>query len=960
MASFAAYMSKLQELTEMNLSLLNLINDSLYSNAEHVTANINGTDYSIPSFIYIENKLNNLEGNWNRLVNAPMTGEAAFVFDGQTKQIHVNGFENAPMPITLHRDDNFYVENNDIFKDFISPLLYLKYNLQELPDHIKEVNVRKVAIMNSDLISRISDRQNITWAEMNSILMGYTDDVDYSVYDKIYKLPIKHSDYNGLFKVTDSRADNTSPTIIGYTVTLDTLNYTYDNGTLSKALAVDDYLITEGDECKYRVTSVDYNAKRIGLECVSGYKRIDNGDTLKFIRNQELFDDQKFIKVPLEEDKCIVLFMSAINSNINLQSAWSDGQIINVDNLRSVNDEPFREVYNSRIRNIGDILFDLTKFNTTSLSNVSDQNLKDLTEYKPVISTSDYSVVLLNEHLLDNTSVEQIRKLNVQKAEINNNLATIQENIDNINSQLATTDFSTQDPSVKADLEATLSKYNTQRDGYIKDLNNIINQITINSTSTSIPVSNSKYVIAGGIKYKDIENHFADTSRAKVIRFELLYRYKNINKDASSAAAINDVITVSDWNKYIVDYRQKEAKYVNGTIQYIFEDNNDDSTTGRWCTYQIPITRGETVDVRYRVQYDLGYPYVSVFSDWSDVINIEFPEDLIADSDINTIAAKNAEDSKLAVIKSELLNGGITYHINDKVIDQELTYYHRPESIASGFYTEDSRRVISLKEKLFDLSNQINELKNGVFGSNYKDIEVRVGYSKYLSIIKPNTIGAQINIPNYRSLEDIKENNIDMKQAVVTIYISNKNTSSPIHLYSMYPGDGTQSFNDINAKKSKWYLISSDFNGVHMKLENPADGKNVVDAQFMNQVIYFRTKSAFANDISYEYSEIISGNTGMAICPYIMDIKNLQPATAVPGDYITLNPGDVLAIPIYCKIKMTPQSGSISKKVSFDIWNSPFHDPLTYTFEIIANYQNREAIKAIDNIKNKPYKVMSI
>lgn len=958
MASFAAYMSKLQELTEMNLSLLNLINDSLYSNAEHVTANINGTDYSIPSFIYIENKLNNLEGNWNRLVNAPMTGEAAFVFDGQTKQIHVNGFENAPMPITLRRDDNFYVENNDIFKDFISPLLYLKYNLQELPDHIKEVNVRKVAIMNSDLISRVSDRQNITWAEMNSILMGYTDDVDYSVYDKIYKLPIKHSDYNGLFKVTDSRADNTSPTIIGYTVTLDTLNYTYDNGTLSKALAVDDYLITEGDECKYRVASVDYNAKRISLECVSGYKRINNGDTLKFIRNQELFDSQKFIKVPLEEDKCIVLFMSAINSNINLQSAWSDGQIINVDNLRSVNDEPFREVYNNRIRNIGDILFDLTKFNTTSLSNISDKNLKDLTEYKPKISTDDYSVVLLNEHLLDNTSVEQIRKLNIQKAEINNNLVTIQENIDNINSQLATTDFSTQDPSVKADLEATLSKYNTQRDGYIKDLNNIINQITINSTSSSIPVSNSKYVIAGGINYKDIESYFADTSRAKVIRFELLYRYKNINKDASAAAAINDIITVSDWNKYIVDYRQKEAKYVDGTIQYIFEENNDDSTTGRWCTYQIPITRGETVDMRYRVQYDLGYPYVSTFSDWSDVVNVEFPEDLIADSDINTITAKNIEDSKIAVIKSELLNEGITHHINDKVIDQELTYYHRPESISSGFYTEDSRRIISLKEKLFDLSNQINELKNGVFGSNYKDIEVRVGYSKYLSIINPNTTGSQINIPNYKSLEDVAGAN--MKQAVVTIYISNTNTSSPIHLYSMYPGDGTQSFNDINAKKSKWSLVSDQFNDVHMKLENPVNGKNVVDTQFMNQVIYFRTKSAFTTE-EYEYSETIDINsTDMAVCPYIMDIKNLQPATAVPGDYITLNPGDVLAIPIYCKIKMTPQSGSIYRKVSFDIWNSPFHDPLTYTFEIIANYQNREAIKAIDNIKNKPYKVMSI
>ena len=147
-----------------------------------------------------------------------------------------------------------------------------------------------------------------------------------------------------------------------------------------------------------------------------------------------------------------------------------------------------------------------------------------------------------------------------------------------------------------------------------------------------------------------------------------------------------------------------------------------------------------------------------------------------------------------------------------------------------------------------------------------------------------------------------------------------------------------------------------------MKLENPVNGNNSVNSQFMNQIIYFRTKSAFENSESYGYSEIINSNkpADMAICPYIMDIKNLQPATAVPGDYITLNPGDVLAVPIYCKIKMTSQSPAISKKVSFDIWNSPFHDPLTYTFEIIANYQNREAIKAIDNIKNKPYKVMSI
>ena len=38
---------------------------------------------------------------------------------------------------------------------------------------------------------------------------------------------------------------------------------------------------------------------------------------------------------------------------------------------------------------------------------------------------------------------------------------------------------------------------------------------------------------------------------------------------------------------------------------------------------------------------------------------------------------------------------------------QDITYYHKPENIASGFYT-DERRIIPLKDKLAELNNLVS------------------------------------------------------------------------------------------------------------------------------------------------------------------------------------------------------------------------------------------------------------
>lgn len=951
MTSFAKYMTKLQELTQKNLDILTLLNDSLYSKQLHNEAIIGGTKYSIPSYIYIENKLNDLEGNWRRLVNAPRTGQAAFVFDGNTQRIQVRGFENSPAPVNATRDDNFYVENNDIFKDFVSPLIYLKYNLTELPEDINSVSVRKIAIHNESIFNTIKKLSTVDWAGVNAVLAAGVEDVDYEMYDKVYNLPVKMNDVSGVFGKISSELVSSSESTVVYDIKLDNIHYTYSNGCLERDLAVDDFIITDTDRCILRITNINVATKTIRAEVFSGYENLTSVDYFKIWKNQD-FSSRRFIKVPLEEDRFIVIFIAPINSNLNVQAAWGIGQAIDTNELTDAEGNNFRDVYNGRIRNVGDVLYDLTKFTTTSLSNIGEDTLKEMTSYKPVIGS--YSVELLNDHLLDNSAVDFLRKLNVQKAQLTNDLQVIQDNIDKINNTLATTDFSSQDVVSRQDLEASLEEFNLKKSQNLSNLNNVINQITIASESSNLPTSKSKYVIKGDINTVAIEDHFKNSSRAQVIHIDLLYRYKNINKDTSKATTLSDAVTVSNWNKYIVENRQKVASFENGQIIYKFENENEDSTTGRWRTFQIPISQGESVDIFFRVQYDLGFPYVSTYSAWSDITNVEFPEDIVKDTDIENIINNNVNDARNISVKQELSAEGVIGHVGDKLLDQDQIYYHRPESIASGFYTEDSKRIISLKEKLFSINNDINSLKESAFGSNFKDLSVVATYNGINYLIAPNTVATSVVLPCKEELPAPDKNGIITTTVFFTL--ANTNAKYPLNIYSMFPGDNKVLIGDTTAIHTRFADKIGDYIGVNIKTKAQGMSSISTTGQRLNQAVYFRNRSIYDNNDIYSYSDEVSTYDDLNIIPIIPDLTAIQMNSAVPGDYIELNSGEAITIPVQVKIfKNSTQNTDISKKISFDVWDSPWQDPLTFTAEIIVPSEISGITNVIDSMKNSGY-----
>ena len=992
MSSFEQYLEKIQELTNQNLELLQLINDSLYTNANSVSATINNTIYTIPSFLFLESKINDLEGNWRRLINSPKSGEAAFVMDGAVNKIVLNGFDNAPAPISFDLPSEYGVESNNIFKDFISPLLYLKFDISEVEDYINKVNVRKVSILNKTLESLVSEvvdsEGKISWSDLYAKLVLYKKDVDYVLYDKVYDLPIRKPDSWGEFKIKSEPVSYTKNNKIYWSIQLEKNDYKYDDGTLTGTLSVGDQLVTSNSSnksnCKLKIVSIDGN--KYECEVISGYETITTDTTLIYVK--DVLPEEKYIKVPLEEDKYVVVFISPINS-MNVQSEWGKGVYIATENLKNGNngDTSFSEEY-TKVKNIGDALYDLVQFASAPLSNIGSDKLIELVSYTPLPITNDtedanngnkYDVILLNDHLLDNASIEEIRKLNNQKAEINKNLSSTQNLIDEITSTLSTTDMSSQNISVRTNLQSRLDALNVQKTTYTNSLINTINQITYKSGNALLPTSGSKYVIRGAIDTDKIESEVS-SANAKVIKIDILYRYKNVNKKTSNATSISDFITVGNWNKYISNIRQKVAKTSDSSYMLSYELEptvGSDNTAADWRVFNIPITQGETVDVKYRIQYDLGYPYVSVFSSWSETVNVVFPDELITNTDITSTINDNETDSRNAVIKSELINAGVTSHIEDKLIDQDLTYYHRPESIASGFYTEDTRRIISLKEKLYEISNEINSMKIYGFGNNYKNIDVVISDSSQSVLLSPNSDTNSISI-NFNEMSESSElfvdNSIDVKNKILNIVISNPSNEYPIYLYSMFPGAKAVSLKDSTTYQSKWKTDGYDIAHDIIKVANSItlSGKDESTSripQLRNQILYFRQKKLFTNatintlkivDDRDSYNKVfVTGKATSCVYPYISDISGIQPESETPGSYIMLAPGSAIQVPLVVLAKELGDKDNYKPfTVSFDLWNSPFQDPLNYTVTINIVKDNTSIKKITEAAENSQYSVV--
>ena len=996
MASITEHVIKLQELTQKNLDLLQALNDSFFTNQNHLSVKVGDNKYAMPSFIALENKINSLTANFENLVNAPETGEAFFDFNGNSRAIEVRSYTSTPNSLVLTPTSNFEIEQNDIFKDFLTPMPYVHIGVQDIPNDITQVMVKKIIPLNSDLknifttqLNEVVDGKNIykissqyKYSDLYKILAVYEQDKDYIEYDTKMDLPIRKNIGTGTYvieQIVDDRVDENLDNFITIKIKTDiqdssimsSLKYRLFDETLEKTLQVGDELVTYEGNAKMLITEIYHNTNTIVVKVLHGEflnlvpatsndpLRISSLSKIKFYSPVD-FNNDKYIKIPLEEDQYIYVAIAPLNPRMNIQSSWGTGLMFDTYGL--TNDKlDFKSYYDNNVKNVGDVLFEITSMMRSHLTKYTEEEFNRIIQYKPVINVNDLIVVRINNHLNNSPIINNIKHLYSQKKTLQSQLSEVQEEISNLNEVLTSISFD-DTTGRRSAYTAQISALNVRKNELSTSITKIIDEISVAVNDSEIPIENSKYHIRG--RFDISNNEWKD--HIKGIRVQ--YRYKNRNATQNQALTMDDTFTFSDWNEMIGFDRDYVPEYKNGGYVSVLEESNDNSNDGpSFNQIDIPITQGETVDIKLKIIYDFGTPFVKTASQWSDIVNIGFPEEFLKDIQVLDIITENNNDIETNRFNTIIKNEGIPDHINDKIVDQDMTYFHKPENISSGFYTAE-RRIIPLKDKLEDLNNILIQLQDEILGTNSDDLKISIkqGSLQYsLETFIDNKIYTESYATISSSASQYNGNYTydEGTKLITTVFnLSLLNDSGHIiKLYSMFPGSRNvklQSIQNYKFNIKEYCIHGKDGAGIPYECPKYGTENETSSLQGGTQFLYFRVKDVNTGedfyaiedkatvdgmlsfkDYKYEPTKPLE-NTSMWVYPKLTKKYGLCLDTDTIGSYIVIKPKEEFIIPIVVEFYIDGTNKEIYKTMSFDILPSLYKDPITYKFSIHAKYQN--------------------
>ena len=884
--SIKEYYIKLEKMMSNVVNMMTALNTALSSSSSEIEISLVNTDNSddatssvrIPSFLYLENKLEKLDNVISNLFKIPKSGEAWFESSSNMYKLSLLKSNNAPVqPIVSNLDQiGFNIKDNNIFKDLVNPKTYIRLNLGNISDNINQILVKKI------IINRASDADYLkefnSYSDIKSALFNRTIGVDYEEYDTVVDIPIKSDKYDSFFKI--EQVTNNGDGI--YELHLDTLTY-YDKDDKSIQYTIrKGTLLCIGDEyVTYEVIDVNtiYNSKNDNDNneyVIIVKERIGHINIQTYYENSEMYlkiyngsySEFHYVDVPLEENPNIILFISTIYNNVrstysnaihlDLSTIYMKDQNNNYILDESGNKISYIEYYNAYCKNIGDMMVGFTKLSYPQVSNYTNAELRRLTdsdELKEIVTTTLYSnselvlsVSRINTHLIDDETSKDIINLHTQKNELNSQLRSVQDNVDQIYTQLTTTDFSQESSITQESLRSKLNEYYNERLNLEKQLLSIVDSINL-AKSGVIGLDQSKYRIRGVTDANDkndsaiespiisfLHNNFG--YNCDIIGLDIEYKYKTANKDSNTILNNNSTI-FTDWNHQSNIERERYLEFDPNTNKYkiSFSNYNALSNVVKWNQIDIPINQGEDVVIRIRYKYNIGQPFINLYTPWSNEITIPFPTELTESTEISSILDSNDDDVVSAKFIKTLINDGYEEHVTNKIVDNSQVFYHMPENIYSGFNTSENN-LISLKDKLIDMNNEITSYKASIdneLNSNYEVILEWDNTSIQLSNMTNN------NIVINELINGVFDTFIKKKMNLII-----KNTgSTPIKLYSIFPGNIDTTLLDSSNKYFDDIIIN--YERVPLLVEGSNVPSESILPQYMGQWIYFRQNNPFTS-----------------------------------------------------------------------------------------------------------------
>src|SRR5574343_1962382 len=563
-------------------------------------------------------------------------------FDGNATIRDKNGIfkqivsiDNAiePSPITnLIVPNNFSKKSNYFFENFITPLLFVSFDLSKYIDkNIRKIFVKRLIlnIKSSDEVeffnTNFKGKNDIKYEDAIQLMVD--NGITFFADDEVVNLPLNISRYSGTFDVielldVDTINDLNSTTLKRYK--LSSLYYT-DNlsGFTQTVILKPGDILVKGIN-SWAVDIVDIDSNVVHLRRLSGNQSIALGVNELSIQ-PTIFNTQD-VHVSIGFDEYQMVFMKTIDDRSNVQSSYlsfgcgfySNDLIITLENGDRLRLGDFYKKY----------ALDLSEFLLAKAKENNLPNIKGVIPNSPKLFSENFKVVQINEHLDLKKSISDVRDLTQQLNSIEENIKAISSKINEkqLNIQTNVNLTLNEKDAIRSEINSLLQTKSSYYNQY-KTSVSTIEDFIVNKNLNNY---NPKYRIRGFWEIPS-SSKLKDNRLQEIVQFYVEYKYlKNDNTeidikqmDYVDSSNKNNTAYFSNWNHFYTKPRKKVFNTTTNNYECKYEDtkNGEIINTNQ---LDISINYSENVQIRVQAISEAGYPDNPLVSDFSEIVTVSF------------------------------------------------------------------------------------------------------------------------------------------------------------------------------------------------------------------------------------------------------------------------------------------------------------------------------------------------
>jgi hypothetical protein len=864
---------------------LNKLSQMLTTSSDTVAINQTLQDgtpktFNVPSFAYLKNKIDSIDDKFNSLLTGNANQVGVMDENGQLRRFELQDIsqvvadldsvagKTVPNPLTFNYKTNWF------FESFLNPLIYVDIPVESIAtSDVDKFEVKRV-IMTSQAIedttyfdATYKGQNNIVYsnllADLNARAINTFEDSNEVL------LPPSQNKRSGSFNILDILSDVQSEVIgaetLTFTITkyvLNTLRYTEKsasspNGLVQRTLKVGDYLITQ-DNSEYEITAVNTAQKSVVLNRVFGIGSLALGANELTIKPQ--LDPVTTLSINVGYNERQVIFLRPISTRLRISTdnlsqgigIYSNELTISLGNGENMNMSDF---YKQFVSDFGLLFLSYAKERKLPAS------LGDIPS-APVLETGSFTVIQSDEHIRESDDILQVKK----------NISSIEQ----VKSQIREVDKQISDKRSELNINATLSEaqklklskdlaslsdnrktLTTQQSSKISSVTTAVKSVP---TLTAAPV----YRVKGFWHIPDPK--VTENGIQNVVQFKIAYRVlsktgtsEKVEQITFTDPAGNKVVgAFSPWKESLSIVRKKNFNTTTGFYEWAPEKISDPDSVNI-NQVEIPISKGQVVEIKVKSLSEAGFPDNPIESDWSNSVLIEFPANLQSLEDISVISQQAfAEEAKIN-FQDELNSKGLDLHLGTSFTTRDKYFAHKTDDIASGFFSTDGS-VVDLYTKLKSISDTLTSVQTAIAsGAGQLKVSIIDQDGNQIEVSNGQTVNIfagyykdQIKNASGKSIQ-YEHGKIISKQYSIQI----ENTSqTALELISSIIGGTAEAAPTSNPGATSIYDTSLRYDITPITINNPSPGvvaglqqaEGLQSSQVKGQILYQRAKTLNLSD----------------------------------------------------------------------------------------------------------------